>query len=138
MRQAPCSLEVGVSDEASLVECHFLVPLVRDTDRRPHSPTAWRMLQDALRRRFGGRSGPEQMYVSMRAVPGEYTSESGARVQDRSYRYVVALETGRLEELCQLLRCVANTFDQEAIYLSVKGDVTFVRPRPEDGALSDE
>ena len=125
-------------DDPAMVECHFFVPLVQDNRRQPHSPTAWRMLQDALRTRFGGRSGPEQIYVSMRVVPGEYTSDSGSLVEDRSYRYVVALEPSQLDDLRALLRNVAITFGQEAIYLSVKGDVTFVRPTPDDKGLSDE
>jgi len=125
-------------DDPAMVECHFFVPLVQDSSRRLHSPTAWRMLQDTLRTRFGGRSGPEQIYVSMRVVPGEYTSDSGSRVEDRSYRYVVALGPSRLDDLRALLRNVAVTFDQEAIYLSVKGDVIFVRPTQADEGLTGE
>ncbi|MGE0711541.1 MAG: hypothetical protein AB7N76_30090 [Planctomycetota bacterium] len=40
-------------------------------------------------------------------------------------------------ELRALLRRAAHTFDQECIYLSVRGVVEFVVARPEDGCLTD-
>lgn len=127
-----------MQDNNELVECHFLVPLVRDGNRRPHQPSAWRLLQDALFRRFGGRSGPEGLYVAIRPTPGEYTSHSGGRVEDESRRYIVAVEEKRVDELKRLLARVANTFDQEAIYLSVCGRVVFVQADEGAGDLADE
>jgi hypothetical protein len=123
--------------DGPLVECHFYVPLVRDRGRQPHSPAAWRSLQDELRRLFGGLSGPERLHTSIEPVPGEYTSVSGTRVSDESFRYTVALEAERVSELESLLKRVANTFDQEAIYLSVRGEVRFVRPSLSDGFLDE-
>ena len=35
-------------EATELVECAFLVPLVRNGDRAPHQPAAWNALQDAL------------------------------------------------------------------------------------------
>ncbi len=121
-----------------LFECHFLVPLVRNSDRLPHSSTAWRLLQNVLRRRFGGRSGPEQIHATIRATPGDYTDKGGHPIEDESYRYIVAIEPKRVMELRELLKKVANTFDQEAIYLSVRGEVTFVYPTEADGVLTEE
>ncbi|MBL4846040.1 MAG: hypothetical protein JKY65_10980 [Planctomycetes bacterium] len=125
-------------EDSELVECHFLVPLVRDGNRRPHQPSAWRFLQDSLFRRFGGRSGPEGLYVAIRPTPGEYKSHSGGRVEDESRRYIVAVEESRVDELKRFLARVANTFDQEAIYLSVRGRVVFVQADDGAGDLADE
>ncbi len=128
-----------MADEpAPLVECHFFVPLVRNSDRNPPPPLAWRLLWAPLYQRFGGRSGPESIYVAIRPTPGEYTGLHGDRIEDQSYRYFVAVERSRVNELRELLKRVANTFDQEAIYFSVQGAVTFVQATPADGYLTDE
>src|SRR5687768_3258944 len=121
-----------------LLECAFLVPLVRDSDRKPHRPLCWNLLEDASYEKFGGRQGPEELgsrrvwpdrvYRSVRPVPGEYRSQTGSRVRDESRRYIVAVERRRVSELRRLLEQAANTFDQEAIYLSVRGEVEFVVP----------
>jgi hypothetical protein len=118
-----------------LVECAFLVPLVRNSDRAPHQPAAWNALQDALFEAFGGSSGPELIYRSVRPVPGDYRDAGGERIADESWRYVVALPRRRLNDLRALLRRAANTFDQEAIYLSVAGMVEFVTGNEADGYL---
>lgn len=123
--------------EERLVECSFLVPLVRDSDRVVHPPIAWSHFQDAMREAFPkGHTGPEVMYKEVETVPGEYVDEAAKKVVgDVSRRYIVAIPRSKLEDLRQLLRKVANTFDQKAIYLSVAGEVEFVTPRPEDGML---
>ena len=49
--------------EERWVECSFLIPIVRDSDRAPHPPIVWRLFQDAIRAAFPqGHSGPELMY----------------------------------------------------------------------------
>lgn len=121
------------SDE--VVECAFLIPLVRDSDRRPHQPSCWNALQDALFERFGGSTGPDVIYRAVRPTAGEFRSEAGERVSDESWRYVVAVPRDRLDELRSILRRAANTFDQEAIYLSVAGIVEFVTSTEADGFL---
>jgi hypothetical protein len=123
---------------AEIVECAFLIPVVRDGDRRPHRPSCWKALQDALYDTFSGYSGPEtwfRVYRTAYQTAGEYESESRARVQDRSRRYVVAVPRQRLDELGGVLRRAASTFDQEAVYLSVAGVVEFVRGTEEDTGL---
>lgn len=122
----------------SVVECSFLVPIVGDTDRKPHAPIAWRLLQDAIHCLFKGLSGPERFLLvrDVELVPGSYTEEAtGNRVHDESRRYTVAIPEGQVETLRALLRKTANTFDQKCIYLSVAGHVEFVAAKPEDGYL---
>jgi len=123
--------------EERLVECSFLIPIVRDSDRAPHPPIAWRLLQDAVRSVFPqGHSGPELMYKDVETVPGEYVEDATKKiVRDESRRYTVAIPRGNLDKLRELLRKAANTFDQKAIYLSVAGEVEFATPRAEDGML---
>jgi hypothetical protein len=79
----------------------------------PHAVWLWKALMDALFERFGGFTGPEG------PIPGGYTNRSGRRVMDESFRYTVALPSGRVRFLRRLLRKVANSFDQECIYLVV-------------------
>lgn len=114
-----------------LVECRFLVPLVRDSDRRPHKLWHWKSLQNALFHHFGGFTGPEG------PVPGIYRSRSGRRVADLSRRYTVAVLPGSVEILRGLLRRAANTFDQECIYFVVGGDAELVDAEPSAGDLGD-
>ena len=40
------------------IECWFLIPIVRDSDRRPHQPILWRLLEEAL---TWGWKGPEEV-----------------------------------------------------------------------------
>ncbi len=122
----------------SYVECSFLIPTTRDTDRQPHPAMAWHLLKEALIRRFGGWSGPERVIVfrSSEFVPGGWIPEGGSEpVRDESRRYTVSLPEDRVDNLRTLLRKVANTFDQQVIYLSVRGYVEFIEPGPADGVL---
>jgi len=48
-----------VAEELRRPVCVFLVPVVRDSDRKPHPPILWRLLQDALVKMFAGLGGPE-------------------------------------------------------------------------------
>ncbi|MBA2447105.1 MAG: hypothetical protein H0V51_03670 [Chloroflexi bacterium] len=47
----------------------------------------------------------------------------------------MAMPRERLDDLRQILRQAANTFDQEAVYLSVAGRVEFVRGTEANGYL---
>ena len=115
------------------MEVSFLVPEVRNSDRQPHQPIAWRLLQDEIRRTFPeGHSGPENFYRAVDVVPGEYSGAPGdPPICDRNRRYILALPPARIDELRHLLGKVAVTFDQEAMYLSVAGVVEFITPGDE-------
>ena len=108
----------------------FLVPEVRNSDRQPHQPITWRLLQDEIRRRFPeGLSGPENFYRGVDLVPGEYPDAPGdPPISDRSRRYILAIPTTRIDEVRELLQKTAVTFDQKAMYLSVAGSVEFIEP----------
>lgn len=120
--------------------CSFLVPLIGDTSRQPHSLLLWRLLQDKLIKAFGGITGPEPVlyYRSLSPVPGSWLpEESPEPVEDESRRYTVAVPEGQVEQLRSILRKVGNSFDQRAIYLEVKGVVEILEVHPEDGFLGD-
>jgi hypothetical protein len=119
------------------VECSFLIPVVRDSDRTPHPPIVWKLLHDAIRAAFPeGHTGPELVHKDVETVSGEYVEEVTKRiVSDVSRRYTLAIPRRKLADLRRLLRKAAGTFDQKAVYLSVAGEVEFLIPRPKDGML---
>jgi len=126
--------------DPGLPVCVFLVPLVRDGDRRPHPPVLWRLLQDALIERFGGATGPETVvwYRDRETISGAWSPGQGEQtVTDLSRRYTVALPSDRVAELRDLLRRVGNSFDQQAMYLEVAGFAEILEVRSEDGFLGD-
>ena len=120
-----------------LVQCEFFVPIVRNTDKKPHQPLAWNALGSEIRRVFpAGHSGPETFYRGDALVPGEYEDEpSSPPIQDSSRRYLLAIPEAKVDDLRLLLRKAANTFDQKAMYLAVKGYVEFVTATEADGYL---
>jgi hypothetical protein len=118
--------------------CVFLVPLVRDSDRRSHPPILWRLLEDALIELFEGLGGPETVLFYKRPEPvsGLWSPELGETpVEDRSRKYTVAVDAGRVEELRALLRRAGNSFDQRVMYLEVAGYAELLDVRPQDGFL---
>jgi len=125
-----------VRDERRPV-CTFLVPLVRDSDRQPHPPVLWRLLQDALLDAFAGLSGPETvMYVGREAVEGAwFPGIDEAPVEDQSRKYTVAIPEEQVDELRALLRRAGNSFDQRAMYLEVAGYAECLEVQSEDGYL---
>jgi hypothetical protein len=110
-----------------LVECTFLIPLVGNSDRRQHSPTAWRDFAEDLLELYGAFSGPEIYFRTVSLVAGEWEG-----IKDKSRRYTVALPRNRIPVLRGFLEEQCCRFDQEAIYLSVAGEVEFIRPRGDD------
>lgn len=130
--------DAGASGGPRIIECSFLVPIRRNSNRRRHRPMMWALLTNALRRTFGGFSGPRRIFAfrGIDTVAGEWTdSRTGRTVKDQSRQFVVALPEEKLDDLRALLRKAAHSFDQEEIYLSVRGEVEFVKPGPKDGFL---
>jgi hypothetical protein len=109
---------------ASLVECAFFIPLRRDanlSDGTLHPADAWEWLDTELFVRFGGGT----------MSPGEYRGfyrdpDTEERVDDASYRFLVAVTKKQVSELRLLLATACLIFGQKCIYLSVGGKVEFV------------
>src|SRR6266849_5977622 len=110
------------------VQCEFFVPIVRNSDKKPHQPIAWNLLVNEIRRCFpAGHSGPETFYRGDALVPGEYEEHPDVPpVKDISRRYLLAIPDSKVSDLRSLLRMAAHSFDQQAFYLSVAGQVEFV------------
>ena len=123
--------------EERRVQCEFFVPIVRNSDKKPHQPTTWIVLVNEVRRVFpAGHTGPETFYRGDMLVPGEYEeSPQTPPVQDISRRYILAIPETKVNDLRLLLRKAARTFDQVAMYLAVAGHVEFVTPTDADGYL---
>jgi hypothetical protein len=106
-----------------LLECSFLIPFRRDallSDGKPHLRSAWRWLEDSLLPFEGGSRDTAP-------TEGWYPDpDTGARVWDRSRRYVVAIARKRVDELRAVLAEACRVFRQKSIYLSVAGHVEFV------------
>jgi hypothetical protein len=107
-----------MASDDELLECTFLIPLVRNSDRQLHQPLCWGALEDALYSEFGGLTGPQLIYRAIRPVRGQYQDDVGGRVYDESWQYLAVVPRGRLNVLRRILRQAANTFDQESIYLT--------------------
>lgn len=108
----------------SLAECEFFVPLKRDailSDGELHATTAWEWLDNQLFVDFEGGT----------VAPGTYSGfyrdpDTGARVDDESRKFIVAVADDRLDDLRSLLRTACSVFQQKCIYLSISGRVEFV------------
>ena len=127
-----------MAEELRRPVCVFLVPVVRDSDRKPHPPILWRLLQDALVKMFEGLGGPETVlyYRTPDPVPGSWSPGQGEEpVEDLSRKYTVALPAERVDELRALLRRAGNSFDQRVMYLEVAGYAELLEVRPENGFL---
>lgn len=120
-----------------LVQCEFFVPILRDSEKKPHQPSAWMALGTEIRRTFpAGHSGPETFYRGNALIAGEYADcPQEPPTKDESRRYLLAIPAAKVNDLRQLLRKAAKTFDQRAIYLAVKGDVEFIAATEADGYL---
>ena len=123
--------------KAARVVCVFLVPILRDSDRKPHAPTLWRLLQDALLTECGGLTGPEEVVVYRQRsdVRGAWDPGDAGPVEDLSRRYTVALPARRVNRFRALLRRVGNSFDQRAIHFEVAGFAELLPIREEHGWL---
>jgi hypothetical protein len=91
------------------------------SDGAVHPPEAWQWLDNELFNRFHGRT----------MAPGEYQGfyrdpDTGERVADDSFRYLVAVPKNDVKSLRSVLAGACVIFAQKCIYLSVAGKVEFV------------
>ena len=108
----------------AVIECTFLVPLARDanlSDGSKHPAEAWEWLDNELFVRFSGGTMAPGTYQGFYRDP-----DTGQRVNDESYRFIVAVDEADLEPLRSMLRAACVLFAQKCIYLSVAGNVEFI------------
>jgi hypothetical protein len=114
-----------------LVECSFLIPLRGDKslcDGGPHDLEAWEWFHNEYYVRFGGGTAAPGVYRGVWKNP-----QTGERIEDESYRFMIALPREQLDDLRGFLRELCQWFHQQCIYLSVAGYVEF----PGSEAVSD-
>jgi hypothetical protein len=109
----------------TIVECSFLIPILRDanlSDGLAHDAETWDQLDGAVFAQFDGMTFAPELYRGAYRDP-----DTRERVNDESRRFIVAIPRSRLDELRQLLGEACGWFMQKCIYLSVAGEVEFVR-----------
>ena len=110
------------------IECSFLIPVRRDadlSDGSPHQTDLWEWLDDELYNRFGGATEAPGLYGGFYRDP-----DTGKRVADQSHKFIVAVSVHQLHELRAFLVEVCGLFQQKCIYLSVAGEVEFIKATP--------
>jgi len=103
-----CSVE-------SLVEYTFLVPVVRDSDRREHDQRANDWLAHKLYRAFGG-------YSIGGRVTGTWKDSNGIELSDDSVVYRVAIPRSDVFKLRRIVESCKIVFDQQTIYMAVTSE----------------
>lgn len=114
---------------AGLIECTFYIPVNRDpnlSDGLPHAADLWEQLDNELFALFGGRTVSPDLYRGFYRDP-----DTGGRVDDQSWQFIVAVPERELPVLRELLGRACEWFEQKCVYLSVAGNVEFVeRKKP--------
>src|SRR5262245_5886763 len=108
-----------------VIECTFYIPQRRDanlSDGELHALDAWEWLDDEIFAAFGGRTLAPGWYEGFWKDP-----DTQQRVTDLSRQYTVALPESEVGTLRVLLALACERFQQKVIYLSVAGQVEFVR-----------
>lgn len=118
------------------VECWFLIPLERNSDRGKHPPVLWRLLREEICQLFTGWTGPQRILIeTVEPVPGGWMPVPGKVIKDVSRKYTVVIPENRAADLQSILERAANSFDQEEILLLVRSVNRSVPRRADAGLL---
>ena len=121
------------------IETWFLVPLVRNSDKKKHVGTLWGALRAEVYQIAGGWSGPKKVIAVIEdvdLVPGGWRDKTtGKCSQDQSRKYTVMIERSKIQGLAEVLVRAANSFDQQEILFVVQGEDHSVRRDPNKGFL---
>lgn len=107
------------------LECEFYIPRYRDknlSDGQPHLTKAWEWLDNELDEEFQAGTMAPGLYKGFYRDP-----DTNERVDDESYKFIVAVPGSALNRLRSLLVRACVVFQQKCIYLSVAGQVEFIR-----------
>jgi len=106
------------------IETWFLIPILRDSDRKLHRATLYELLHSELFDIAGGLSGPKSVSIILdpELVPGSWRDPGKRKpTGDESRKYTVLILRERLSALREVLERAANSFDQKEILFVVQG-----------------
>lgn len=104
-------LSLDLIDVEPLAEYTFLIPLVRDSDRREHDQRANDWLASKLYKTFGG-------YTLAGTVRGTWRDSNGNELFDESTVYRVASEPKLFYKLRRIIESCKVVFDQRTVYVA--------------------
>jgi len=104
-------LSLDLIDVEPLAEYTFLIPLVRDSDRREHDKRANDWLASKLYKTFGG-------YTLAGTVRGTWKDSNGNELYDDSTVYRVAIEPNLVYKLRRIIESCKIVFDQQTVYVA--------------------
>jgi hypothetical protein len=90
---------------------NFLIPLVQDGSREPHSSETWDWLHARLVDLAGGYTRDAKPCVGC-------WSDNGDLCEDDSYRYSISIESRLLSDLRSILSECCTHFDQRCMFLA--------------------
>src|SRR5438034_4378171 len=120
------------------IETWFLIPIVRDSDKRTHVATLWGNLREEIFALAGGLSEPAGVVVikDLELVKGSWKeTETAAPEGDESRKYTVVLAESKVDDLRNVLYRAANSFDQKEILFLARGEDRTVRRDSTKGFL---
>jgi hypothetical protein len=95
-----------------MIEITFLVPIVRNSDRKEHCSTAWDHLEGRMFDLFDG-------FTRCEDVVGSWRNEHGTVVKDTSRQYKVAISSDKEGQFWDFLEQSKGVFDQMCIYAAI-------------------
>lgn len=99
----------------------FLVPLVDDATRIPHSDALWTALETAIVDRFGG-------FTRHADVSGAWRDSAGRIVREPSRSYETDVPEASVDEARALLRAACAAFGQQCLRVTVLGRAEYLAP----------
>jgi len=103
----------------TMQEFTFYIPVVRDSDKKPHNENRWSFLEDRMARAFGG-------YTRKANVTGAWLDDSGKLIRDESRVYSIGVSEDKLVNWQRFSASLAVIFDQQCIYVCESGVASLV------------
>jgi hypothetical protein len=114
---------MSVSGHLERIETWFVIPLVRNSDKKRHMAPLWGLLRAELYRAAGGEASKRVVLEDVEESPGSWKDPAtGKPVRDKSRKYTVVIERQKAETVLRaVLERAANSFDQDEILFLVQG-----------------
>lgn len=118
------------------IETWFVIPTVRDSDKKKHRATLWGLLRAELYEVAGADSWKWVILEELAPTKGSWKNpKTGKPVRDKSRKYTVVVLREKAEEIREVLFRAANSFDQQEILFMVLGVDRSVKRDPKKGFL---